>query len=196
MEKNELGFVLECDKKVLGRNDKKPAFFDWIWKYEISLRKCEYYYSKPQNLFGKILKKHWFFRYKLLGNLLGIEIPLYTCGKGLCIPHLGGIVINENARLGDFCRIYQNVTIGVNVSGCKNAPHIGNYVVIYSGSRIVGDVGIGDNCAVGANSFVNKDFSEYSNVTLGGIPAKIISEKGNQSYNSYSRIKECFGWVE
>ena len=33
----------EADKKALSRTRKKPAINDYIWKYEILLRKCEYY---------------------------------------------------------------------------------------------------------------------------------------------------------
>ncbi len=34
---------LETDKRQLGRNTKRPRFNDYIWRYEILLRKCEYY---------------------------------------------------------------------------------------------------------------------------------------------------------
>lgn len=34
---------LKLDKIALHRNRKKPRFNDIVWKYEILLRKCEYY---------------------------------------------------------------------------------------------------------------------------------------------------------
>ena len=98
------------------------------------------------------------------------------------------MIINPTARIGDFARIYQNVTIGANVSGHSKTPTIGNNCVIYEGSRIVGEVTIGDNCAIGANSFVNKDFGGICNVTIAGAPARIVSNKGNQSYNAVERL--------
>lgn len=41
--KNDLKAFLSADKKALGRSRKSPALFDLVWKFEISLRKNEYY---------------------------------------------------------------------------------------------------------------------------------------------------------
>ena len=41
--KSDLLIYLAADKLALGRKRKKPSFTDVIWKYEILLRKCEYY---------------------------------------------------------------------------------------------------------------------------------------------------------
>ena len=47
--KADLNKYLEMDKKALQRKDNKPRLFgDDIWKYEIALRKHEYYVNtKP-----------------------------------------------------------------------------------------------------------------------------------------------------
>ena len=42
-----------------------------------------------------------------------------------------------------------------------------------------GKIVIGDNVAIGANAVVNKSFPE-GNATLGGIPAKVISQKSSE----------------
>lgn len=42
-DKNSLNRYLEADKKALGRKRRKPDLFDFIWKYQICLRKLEYY---------------------------------------------------------------------------------------------------------------------------------------------------------
>ena len=53
-------------------------------------------------------------------------------------------------------------------------PTIGNNVTIYAGAVIVGNIKIGDNVVIGANSFVNKDIPD--NEVWAGIPAKKIGE--------------------
>ncbi len=45
-----------------------------------------------------------------------------------------------------------------------------------------GNIEIGDNVAIGANSVVNKSFD--SNITIAGIPAKIISNNGRLDYRA------------
>jgi len=64
------------------------------------------------------------------------------------------------------------VNIGVFNGKC---PTIGNNVYIGPGVKIFGGIAIGDNVTIGANAVVNKDIP--SNVTVAGVPAKIISEK-------------------
>ena len=41
--KEDLKMYLEEDRIHLGYQYKKPKFSDIVWKYEILLRKCEYY---------------------------------------------------------------------------------------------------------------------------------------------------------
>lgn len=57
------------------------------------------------------------------------------------------------------------------------APHIGNNVYIAPGAKIFGNISIGNNVAIGANAVVNKSFGD--NVTLGDIPATVISDKSS-----------------
>ena len=83
-----------------------------------------------------------------------------------------GVVVSNEVELGDNCRVYQHVTIGAGKGGY---PKIGNNVTIYANTTIIGGIKIGNNVVIGANSFVNKDVPD--NVTVGGVPAKII--KGN-----------------
>ena len=54
-----------------------------------------------------------------------------------------------------------------------NYPKIGDNVIIYAGAVIVGDVEIGANCIIGANSVVTKSIPDNSIAV--GAPAKIIS---------------------
>ena len=165
--KNDLYEFLKADKFALKKNTKKPAFYgDEIWKFEISLRFCEYYKNCHPKSF---LKYFWLYRYNKLSLKLGYEVPFNVFGKGLRINHKGLLIVNGAAKIGDYCDIGMGVIIGE-----KNAlsPIIGNNVTIFPGAILIGNIKIGDNCIIGANALVNKSFE--SNSVLAGVPAKII----------------------
>ena len=63
------------------------------------------------------------------------------------------------------------------------APTIGDNCFIGPGAKLFGDIKIGDNVAIGANAVVNKDFGD--NVTIAGVPAKVVSKKGTNGKFSY-----------
>lgn len=108
----------------------------------------------------------------------GIEIPYKTSiGKGLYIGHFGGIVVNAQAKLGMNVNLSHGVTIGSNNRGKhQGTPTIGNNVFIAPGAKIIGNIIIGNNAAIGANAVVLEDVPD--NVSVAGVPAKIISHKG------------------
>lgn len=101
-------------------------------------------------------------------------------GRGFYIYHYGGIFINGKVRIGDNVDIYHDVTLGTNIARNGKgggAPIIGNYVVIGAGAKVLGPITIGNNVAIGANAVVVKDVPD--NVSVAGIPAKVISRKGS-----------------
>jgi len=101
--------------------------------------------------------------------VVGFDAPL-NLPCGLILPHPYAVVINSHAIIGSDCVFYQSVTIGADELG--QVPTIGNGVIIYAGSVIIGDVHIGDNCVIGANSFVNVDVPDGS--TAFGNPLRIV----------------------
>lgn len=109
------------------------------------------------------------------------DIPAKTkIGKGFKIEHIGGIVINPDAVLGNDVTILNNVLIGMEKRGKRAGnPTIGNRVYIASGAVIVGKIHIGNNVLIAANSFVNRDIPDNSIV----IGDKIIhSEAATDGY--------------
>lgn len=114
----------------------------------------------------------------------GYSIPYNVFEEGLALVHFGPIVVNGGAKCGHNCRILTGVTIGAD-SGSDKAAIIGNNVFIGANASIIGEVRIGDNAAVGANALVIKDVPP--NVTVGGVPAKIISNNG--SNNNMVKLK-------
>ena len=170
---SDLKEFLAADKWALGIKGNKPHFIgDYIWKYQIALRKHEYYLNCHPHSFMKL---YWAFKHQKLGLKLGFDIPCNTFGKGLRINHYGLIIVNPKARIGDFCDIHQGVNIGTNTD--RKVPIIGNNVYIAPGVKIFGGITIGHNVMIGANAVVTKDFPDK--VVIMGIPAEIKKKTGN-----------------
>lgn len=91
-------------------------------------------------------------------------------GAGSRIAHYSCIFIAAQ-KIGCNLTIYQGCTIG-SVHG-KGVPTVGNNVVMYAGSKIVGNITIGNNVVVGANAIVVKDVPD--NAVVVGIPARVVS---------------------
>lgn len=168
VDKITLKEYLEADKSALGRKRKHPTMTDYVWRYQIYLRKCEYYRNiEKTNLFNKLASLYFRYQRFLIGSKCGFSIPLNVVGKGLCIAHIGPIVISEYAKLGENCRIHICVNIGADARDSFSAPHLGNNVYIGPGAKIYGKVVLADNIAIGANAVVNKSFFEKG-ISIGG----------------------------
>lgn len=109
--------------------------------------------------------------------LTNIDIhPCATIGRRVFIDHGFGVVIGETTIIGDDVLIYQGVTLGgVSLKCGKRHPTIKQNVIIGSGAKILGDITVGANSKIGANSVVICDVKEHS--TAVGIPARIIERK-------------------
>lgn len=180
--KNDLKEYLRCDQYALRQEGRRRPRFgrDEIWRFEILLRKVEYYTNNSPNLSSKIFYAIYKLRFHRLSVKLGFSIPVNVFGKGLSIAHYGPIVVNSNTKVGDYCRIQECVTIG-STGGSDKAPKIGDSVFIASGARLIGNIRIGNNVAIGANAVVTKS-CEVNHVTLAGVPAKVISDHGSDGF--------------
>ncbi len=108
----------------------------------------------------------------------GIEIhPGAQIGRSVFIDHGMGVVIGETAIVGDFCLIYQGVTLGgTGKETGKRHPTVGQNVVIGAGAKVLGNITIGDNVRIGAGSVVLRDVP--SDCTVVGIPGRIVYRSG------------------
>lgn len=114
-----------------------------------------------------------------IGRLLtGIEIhPGATIGQGVFIDHGMGVVIGETAIVGDYCLIYQGVTLGgTGKESGKRHPTLGKNVVVGAGAKVLGNLNIGENVRIGAGSVVLRDVPE--GCTVVGVPGRIVYRSG------------------
>lgn len=121
-----------------------------------------------------IIYRIWFLRCR---NVYGIELPYSVkLGRKVIIEHQGNIVVHGDVEIGDGCIIRQGCTLG-NKSLDKpyDCPKLGNNVNVGAGAKLLGNVRIGDNVQIGANSVVVKDIE--SNLTVVGIPARPLTGK-------------------
>jgi len=186
--KKDLEFYLAADKFALGKTRKFPVIGDEIWKYQILLRKTEYYKNKNSSFLHKVLLQFYQVRKYRLGMKLGFDIGDNVFGAGLRINHFGNLVVNSGAKVGMWCDIHQGVNIGSNNSpdGRLLVPDIGANAWIGPGAKIFGNIKIDSGVVIGANSVVNKDFPK--NTTIVGMPAKVIKNTGTESIDVTANI--------
>jgi len=125
--------------------------------------------------------------------------PACKIGRRVFIDHGFGVVIGETAEVGDDVLIYQQVTLGgVSLEkGVKRHPTLKSGVVVGGGAKVLGDITIGKNSKIGANSVVIKDVPDES--TAIGIPAKVITKGRDKSQLSHNKLpdinKELFEYI-
>lgn len=97
-------------------------------------------------------------------NGAGIDLPR-TCviGPGFRITHGRGLVVHDDAIIGNNVTVFHGVTIGSKRKGNRLvAPIIGNEVTISACAIVIGEVHIGDGAIVGAGAIVVKNVAAYS----------------------------------
>ncbi|BCN50809.1 hypothetical protein RE9416_41100 [Prescottella equi] len=171
----ELRQVMQADLQAHGLSRWLPHYrlSRVELSYQRSLRVTEFLLSRGglvRNTLGVLAR----IRLKRRSVRTGVSLPPGVAAAGLSIAHVGSTVVNDNARIGRFCRLHTSVNIGTYQG---KAPVIGDFVYIAPGAVIYGGVSIGDRAVVGSNAVVNADVP--AGVTVAGSPAKIIS--GNDS---------------
>lgn len=114
----------------------------------------------------------------------GIEIhPGARIGSGLFIDHGMGVVVGETAEIGNNCTIYHNVTLGgTGKAKGKRHPTLGDNVLVGAGAKLLGDIKIGSNSMIGANSVVLNEVP--ADATIVGVPGKIVRHMGKPIQHS------------
>ncbi len=115
------------------------------------------------------------FQWALCNANIPGTIPI---GRGLRLPHPQNIIITGWAALGEFCTIYQNVTIGLNSFQLNQTgfPKIGNRVLVGTGVIVLGNITIGSDVLIGAGTMVSINVPDNSRVT--GGKAQVVAWHG------------------
>ncbi|WP_440008370.1 serine O-acetyltransferase EpsC [Halomicrococcus sp. SG-WS-1] len=113
----------------------------------------------------------------------GIDIhPGAEVGDYFFVDHGTGVVVGETATIGDWCRLYQNVTLGALhfeeeegadhalKKGYKRHPDIGDHVVIGAGTNVLGAITVGDHVSIGANSWITENVPANTTVYVSEHP--------------------------
>lgn len=154
--------MFELIDSIRKRDPANPTFFEVVLAYP----------GFHVMGFHAIASRLWKLNLRALGRFVahlgrfftGIEIhPGAKLGKRLFIDHGMGVVIGETAIIGDDVLMYHGATLGGRGGekpGTKRHPTIGNRVTIGTGARLIGNIRIGDNNLIPANSLVYKDVSD------------------------------------
>ncbi|MCW6035923.1 serine O-acetyltransferase [Spirulina subsalsa FACHB-351] len=169
--------TLTADFKIIFERD--PAARNWL---EVIF--C--YPGLQALLFHRVAHWLWHLGLPFIPRLMshisrfitGIEIhPGATIGQGVFIDHGMGVVIGETAIVGDYCLIYQGVTLGgTGKESGKRHPTLGENVVVGAGAKVLGNLLIGNNVRIGAGSVVLRDVP--SDCTVVGVPGRVLYRSG------------------
>ena len=98
----------------------------------------------------------------------GIDIhPAAHIGESFFIDHGTGVVIGATCIIGSRVKIYQGVTLGAKsfpkaddgslIKGIERHPIIGDNVIVYSNTTLLGRINIGESARIGANMWITED---------------------------------------
>ncbi|MBE5756364.1 MAG: serine O-acetyltransferase [Clostridiales bacterium] len=112
--------------------------------------------------------------------LTGIEIhPAAKIEGGVFIDHGNGVVIGETAVIEKGVVIYQGVTLGgTGKEKGKRHPTVKEGAVISAGSKVLGNITVGEFSKIGAGAVVLKDVPPYATVV--GVPARVVRINGEK----------------
>jgi len=152
---------------------------------------------------NKLYLKGWRKTARVIGGLSSLLTktdihPAATIGRRVFIDHAIGVVIGATTIIEDDVLIYQGVTLGgVSLDKGKRHPTIKSNSVIGSGAKVLGNITIGKNSKIGANSVVVCDVPKNS--TAVGVPAKILKRDNKNCKLAHADLpdinKEMFKYL-
>ena len=172
--KAEIDSIMERDPAA--RSRAEIYFLYSGFKAVRSYRRANWWYRRGHKFIARWISQH-------ARRKTGIEIhPGAIIGKGLFIDHGMGVVIGETTEIGDYCTIYQNVTLGgTGKEHGKRHPTLGNNVLVGAGAKVLGPFRVGDNARIAAGAVVLSPIP--GDDTAVGVPARIVKLNGKKIEN-------------
>jgi len=174
----DMGFFTHIKEDFTNAYRNDPALTSWVdFLFNYRGVWAIAWYRLAHCLHGKNLKRTARLVSGFSQWLTNVEIhPAAVIGDRVFIDHGIGVVIGETTIIENDVLIYQGVTLGgVSLEKGKRHPTIRKGAVIGAGAKVLGDIEIGQNAKIGANSVVIKAVPDEA--TAVGIPAHVI-EKG------------------
>lgn len=110
-----------------------------------------------------------------------IDLPIHF----RCEHPLGSVL--GRAKYGDYLFVYQGTTVGGNRSkGKLSYPSIGDNVIMYANSTILGDSQIGNNVVIAAETFIINGIIPDNCIVFGKSPNLTIERKTEQEIKAYT----------
>jgi maltose O-acetyltransferase len=185
MLKDKNGKVLTSDEVV---SKGVNRFFNYILDFELMV--LRWVSHVPSHIFRKLF-------YQLAGMKIGRGSTVHMWANFF---DPGGIVIGQDSIVGDHVFLDGRATIKIgnhvdiasqvliynsehdlekeDFSAKLESVEIGDYVFIGPRAIILPGVKIGKGAVVGAGAVVTKDVPDFA--IVGGVPAKVISERKNK----------------
>lgn len=157
-------------QKIDGRSMRFFQSLNWYLTYKKEFRNLIQHRFKHPSYSAKAMLQYLIARV-LWKPMESLYIYTTDIGGGLYIQH-GFATIISAKKIGENCRIYQQVTIGYKG---EFSPVLGDNVSVTCGAKVLGDITMHNNSLVAAGAVVVKDVPE--NAIVGGVPAKIIGYK-------------------
>jgi serine O-acetyltransferase len=139
----------------LSSNDIKKRIEDNANELAVFLFRLgnELYENKSNDLIPQI---HW-----LLKELCSCEIYFNNkIDEGFYVVHGAGTVMGSRNVIGKGFKVHQGCTIGHRKNGMGNGSSIGNNVVMYANSSIIGELVIGSNVVIGGHIMVTENLQD------------------------------------
>ncbi len=174
--KKELRFYIAADS-MMNRGIFHRSFIsimkdailpDYIMKYLRMLRYCQYNENKRGRI-SQLLLAYYTMRFRSLGFRCSFSIGNQCFGYGLVIPHYGTIVVGSSNRIGNYAVLHTSTCI------TNDTKVIGDGLYLSTGAKMTSSIQLGNNISIGANSVVNKEFTQ-NDIMVAGAPAKYIKD--------------------
>jgi serine O-acetyltransferase len=172
--KKDIDRRAQIDNKKSGLYYYLKVLFNPAAMAVVLFRMSNYFERNGLHLPAKLL-------YNINNILFTTEIqPKATIGPGLVLAHANGILIHEKTIMGENCilTLQNSISIGpkADLDPENDRTIIGDNVLLGMGSKIIGNITLGDSVVIGANAVVTK--SAPDGAVLVGVPAVNKNKEG------------------